>query len=147
MSNELASPLLEALAPKSEEDFLNLYAILNGQSLPANTGYSKGRWLIDIHIPPTYPITPPHIKFVTKICHANVDWETGEICVDVLKERWTPVLGIVGALECIGRLLVESGTDSPLGIEVAALERMGDHVGKRSLIGFWCEEERWRGGI
>lgn len=67
--------------------------------------------------------------------------------MDVLKERWTPILGVVGALECVGRLLAEGATESPLGIEVASLERTGDMIGKRSLVEFWCDEERWDGGL
>lgn len=63
----------------------------------------------------------------------------------MLKENWTPVLGVVGALECVVRLLGEPGTDSPLGVEVAALLRGGDSVGARSLIGFWAGEERYQG--
>ena len=51
------------------------------------------------------------------------------MCLDVLKENWTPVLGVVGALESVGRLLGEPGTDSPLGVEVAGLLREGDVVG------------------
>ncbi|KAI1006882.1 hypothetical protein K3495_g1343 [Podosphaera aphanis] len=140
------SIFIDALAP-SPENLLQLSAILSGRSLPPETGYAHGRWLLRISIPPSYPIQPPRIHFVTKICHANVDWDTGELCLDVLQERWTPVLGVVGALECVGRLLAEAGTDSPLGIEVAALERDGDMVGKRSLVGFWCSEERWEGGL
>ena len=67
--------------------------------------------------------------------------------MDVLKEKWTPVLGVVGALESVGWLLGEGGVDSPLGVEVAALLREGDEVGARGLVGFWCGEERWEGEL
>jgi len=76
-----------------------------------------------------------------------VKWETGEICLDVLGERWTPVLGVVGALESIGRLLGEPGVDSPLNVDVAALIRGGDWIGARGLVGFWSEEERFDGEL
>lgn len=84
---------------------------------------------------------------MTKICHPNVQWETGEICLDVLKEAWSPVLGVVGALECVIRLLGEPGVDSPLNVDVAGLVRGGDVVGARGLIGYWCQEERFEGTI
>ena len=66
-------------------------------------------------------------------------WETGEICLDVLKENWTPVLGVVGALESVGRLLGDpgEGVDSPLNVEMGALLRQGDWVGARGLVGFY----------
>lgn len=141
------SRYIECLAPSSSDNVLRLSSILTGRSLPPETGYANGRWLLSIDIPENYPNVPPKIQFITKICHPNIKWESGEICLDVLQDRWTPVLGVVGALECVGRLLAEGATDSPLGIEVAALERMGDMIGKRSLVGFWCEEERWNGDL
>ncbi|KAL2072793.1 hypothetical protein VTL71DRAFT_12136 [Oculimacula yallundae] len=135
-----------SLAP-TPSSLLTLHAILSGSSLPPSTGYTSGRWLLRITIPPNYPNAPPNIVFLTKICHANVAWESGEVCLDVLKENWTPVLGVVGALESVGRLLGEAGVDSPLNVEVASLLRNGDKVGARALVGFWCEEERWEGGL
>jgi peroxin-4 len=89
----------------------------------------------------------PKITFLTKVCHANIAWKTGEVCLDVLGERWTPILGIVGALEAVVRLLGEPGTDSPLNVDVAALVRGGDWLGARALVGFYCGEERYEGGL
>ncbi|RFU26720.1 hypothetical protein B7463_g9606, partial [Scytalidium lignicola] len=96
-------------------------AIISGAHLPPQTGYTQGRWLLSITIPPTYPNRPPEIRFENKICHPNIAWSTGEICLDVLKDNWRPVIGIKGAVESVVRLLAEPGVDSPLGIEVAAL--------------------------
>jgi len=98
-------------------------------------------------VPPTYPNQPPDIRFVNKVCHPNVGWNTGEICLDVLKDNWRPVIGIKGAVESVVRLLAEPGVDSPLGIEVAALLRQGDSIGARGLVGYWCGEERYEGSI
>lgn len=92
-------------------------------------------------------MAPPKIKFLTKICHPNVDFESGDVCLDLLKEEWTPVLGVVGAVESVGRLLGEPGWDSPLGVEVAALGRQGDSIGVRGLVGFWTGEERFEGSL
>jgi peroxin-4 len=139
-------PLITSLVP-SPANILSLRCILSGSTLPPSGGYTSGRWLLSITVPPTYPIAPPMITFVTKICHPNVKWETGEICLDVLKENWTPVLGVVGALESVGRLLGEPGVDSPLNVEMGALLRQGDSVGARGLVGFWCGEERFVGNI
>ncbi|KAG9246687.1 ubiquitin-conjugating enzyme/RWD-like protein [Calycina marina] len=144
--NTSPPPTIPSLT-SSPTSLLSLRAILvspPSQNLPA---YTHGRWLLSIAIPPTYPIAPPVITFVTKICHPNIKFETGEICLDVLGERWTPVLGVVGALEAVGRLLGEPGVDSPLNVDVAALVRGGDWVGSRGLAGFWTGEERFEGGI
>jgi peroxin-4 len=140
-------PTIESLSPVSPSNILSLRAILSGASLPPSTGYASGRWLLSIVIPPTYPIAPPTVTFVTRICHPNVKWETGEVCLDVLKENWTPVLGVLGALESVGRLLGEPGVDSPLNVDVANLLRAGDQIGARGLIGYWSGEERFGGWI
>jgi peroxin-4 len=145
-SSATSPPGIVSLAPLTS-NILSLRAILSGSPLPPSSGYHNGRWLLSITIPPTYPIAPPTITFVTKVCHANVKWETGEICLDVLKENWTPILGVVGALEAILRLLGEPGMDSPLNVDVAALGRQGDSVGGRALVEFWCGEERWNGDL
>jgi peroxin-4 len=138
--------IIPSLVP-SPSNVLSLRAVLSGAPLPSTSPYRTGRWLLSISIPPTYPNTPPTVTFVTRICHPNVKFETGEICLDVLKENWTPILGVVGSLEAVGRLLEEPGVDSPLNLEVAALERGGDWVGARGLVGFWCGEERWEGSL
>lgn len=57
------------------------------------------------------------------------------------------MLGVVGALECVVRLLGEPGVDSPLNVEMGALLRGGDWVGARGLVGFWCGEERFEGEL
>ncbi|APA09011.1 hypothetical protein SS1G_02877 [Sclerotinia sclerotiorum 1980 UF-70] len=135
-----------ALAP-SPSSLLTLSAILQcPTSSPPSLGYLTGRWLLSISLPSNYPIGAPKIKFVTKICHPNVKWETGEICLDVLADKWTPVLGVVGALECVGALVAGGGDEtSPLNVEIARLKGMGDTVGARALVGWWCAEERFEG--
>ncbi|RDL36788.1 UBC-like protein [Venustampulla echinocandica] len=138
-------PTIQALSPTSPSNVLSLHAILIAD--PSLLGYAGGRWLLSISVPPTYPIAPPEIKFVTRVCHPNVKWETGDICLDLLKDAWTPVLGIVGALEAVGRLLGEPGVDSPLNVEVAALGRQGDSVGVRSLVGYFTGENRFAGEL
>jgi peroxin-4 len=106
-----------------------------------------GRGLLDIHIPPTYPLSPPSIRFVTPICHPNVDFKTGEICLDTLKTSWTPVYTISATMTAIHQLLTSAEPDSPLNVDVAQLFRVGDDVGARSLIRFYTETERWNGGV
>jgi len=141
------SPCVAALAPVSPSNVLSLRAILTGSHLPSTSPYHNGRWLLSITVPENYPIGAPEFKFVTRICHPNVKWETGEICLDLLGANWTPILGVMGGLEAVSRLLGEPGLDSPLAVEIAALERQGDSIGARGLVGFWCAEERWEGGL
>lgn len=102
-----------------------------------------GRWLLSIAIPSTYPLTPPSIKFETPICHPNVDFRTGEICLDLLKTSWSPAYTITTTLTSIHQLLTSAEPDSPLNVDIAQLLRQEDYVGAEALIRFYTETERY----
>ncbi len=106
---------------------------------------ADGRWLLRITIPPTYPLAPPTIAFATPIVHANVHPQTGEICLDLLKDAWTPAYSVLECVRAIRMLLGAPGVDSPLNVDVAALLRDGDVRGARALVELWVEEERFEG--
>jgi len=129
-----SSPAVSRLEPVGD-DLTQLTADLLG---PAGTPYSGGLWNLTIAVPPTYPNTPPSIQFRTPICHANVSFTTGEICLDLLKTTWTPAYGIVSTMEAIQQLLTEGGEpDSPLNIDLAVLLREGDRVAADGLVRFY----------
>ncbi|OAL46454.1 ubiquitin-conjugating enzyme [Pyrenochaeta sp. DS3sAY3a] len=126
----------------ADEDIMNWRAVMTG--VPG-TAYEGGRWLLDIHIPSQYPLSPPSVRFVTPICHPNVDFKTGEICLDLLKTSWTPAYTISTTMTSIHQLLTSAEPDSPLNVDVAQLFRIGDEVGAQSLIRFYTETERYQG--
>ncbi len=104
-----------------------------------------GRWLLRIAIPPAYPLQPPQITFATPIVHANVNLQTGEICLDLLKDAWTPAYSVLECVRAVRMLLGAPGIDSPLNVDVAAMLRDGDVLGARRLVELWAEEERFEG--
>ena len=104
---------------------------------------ADGQWLLNITVPTNYPNTPPVIKFATPICHPNIHFRSGEICLDLLKDAWSPVYTISQTLTAVHQLLNSAQPDSPLNVDVAQLLRQGDLVGAEGLVRFWCQRERW----
>ncbi|EXV04253.1 ubiquitin-activating enzyme E2 family protein, partial [Metarhizium robertsii] len=93
-----------------------------------------GRWLVSISVPPTYPLQAPKMRFVTPIVHPNIALQTGEICLDLLKDAWTPAYSVLECVRAVRMLLSCPETDSPLNVDVAAAAE-----GRRRR---WHEEAR-----
>ena len=72
---------------------------------PSDSVYDGGKFQIDIKIPEKYPYVPPKMQFDTKIWHPNVSSQTGAICLDILKDEWSPALSIRTALLSIQALM------------------------------------------
>jgi ubiquitin-conjugating enzyme E2 D len=87
---------------------------------PDETPYSGGIFTLSILFPPDYPFNPPKIKFITKIYHCNIN-DYGGICLDILKDQWSPALTISKVLISISSLLSDCNPEDPLVPEIARL--------------------------
>lgn len=87
---------------------------------PDDSPFSGGVFYLDISFPKDYPFKPPKVTFTTKIYHPNVN-RNGAICLDILKNEWTPALTIGKVLLSICSLLTDPNPDDPLDPEVARL--------------------------
>ena len=89
---------------------------------PTETPYENGIFFLNIHFPADYPFKPPKINFITKIYHCNIG-NSGSICLDILKEKWSPALTINKVLLSICSLFSDCNPDDPLVPEIAKLYR------------------------
>ena len=85
---------------------------------PGNTPYENGIFRAELYLPEDYPMTAPKVVFNTKIYHPNID-NLGRICLDILKDKWSPALQIRSVLLSIQALLSSPNPDDPLNNEAA----------------------------
>ncbi|KAJ6418748.1 hypothetical protein OIU84_002010 [Salix udensis] len=125
------------------EDMFHWQATIMG---PPDSPYAGGVFLVTIHFPPDYPFKPPKnhacsstvtkasftrglrfeplfcnkkkVAFRTKVFHPNIN-SNGSICLDILKEQWSPALTISKVLLSICSLLTDPNPDDPLVPEIA----------------------------
>ncbi|KAF7820068.1 ubiquitin-conjugating enzyme E2-17 kDa-like [Senna tora] len=97
------------------EDMFHWQATIMG---PADSPYAGGVFLVTIHFPPDYPFKPPKVSFRTKVFHPNIN-SNGSICLDILKEQWSPALTVSKVLLSICSLLTDPNPDDPLVPEIA----------------------------
>ena len=86
---------------------------------PDDTPYAGGTFSVDILIPQGYPFEPPKMKFITRVWHPNVSSVTGAICLDILKDQWSPALTIKTAMISLQALLCSPVPEDPQDGQVA----------------------------
>ena len=106
---------------------------------PIDTCYQGGIFDVDIVIPDDYPFKPPKMKFDTKIWHPNISSVTGAICLDILKNEWTPALTIRTALISLQALMCEPVPNDPQDA-VVAKQYMSDINLFNQTAKHWVEE-------
>lgn len=84
---------------------------------PPDTPFEGGDFFVNINVPTDYPINPPKCQFITKIFHPNIHFQTGEICFELLKDKWSPQWTLESVCRAILDLLNNPNADSPLNCD------------------------------
>ncbi|XP_065310431.1 ubiquitin-conjugating enzyme E2-22 kDa isoform X1 [Dermacentor albipictus] len=96
------------------------YTELRGEIAgPPDTPYEGGTFVLEIHVPETYPFNPPKVRFITKIWHPNISSVTGAICLDILKDQWAAAMTLRTVLLSLQALLAAAEPDDPQDAVVA----------------------------
>jgi ubiquitin-conjugating enzyme E2 C len=82
--------------------------------------YERLSFKLVIRFPQNYPVAAPTVTFETPVFHPNVD-QYGNICLDILKDKWSAVYDVRTTLQSVRSLLGEPNNDSPLNSEAAQL--------------------------
>ncbi len=100
----------------------NIYEWVSTILGPANSPYQGGVFYLDIHFSPDYPFKPPKVTFKTRIYHCNINSNV-QICLDILKDNWSPALTISKVLLSICSLLTDCNPKDTLVAPIAQQAR------------------------
>ncbi|KAK5125982.1 hypothetical protein LTR85_011337 [Meristemomyces frigidus] len=97
--------------------------------------YGGGCFRARLNFPPTYPLAPPTMRFMTPLFHPNI-YANGEVCISILHppgddkfgyesaaERWSPVQTPESILLSVISMLSSPNDESPANVEAGKLWR------------------------
>ncbi|EPS71389.1 hypothetical protein M569_03369, partial [Genlisea aurea] len=138
----LSEPAPGISASPSEDNMRYFNVMILG---PTQSPYEGGVFKLELFLPEEYPMAAPKVRFLTKIYHPNIDkvwdilndvyithflsplyvcrihfpFQLGRICLDILKDKWSPALQIRTVLLSIQALLSAPNPDDPLSENIA----------------------------
>ncbi|CAF1614576.1 unnamed protein product [Adineta ricciae] len=105
---------------------------------PSESPYEGGKFKVELFLPDEYPMAPPKVRFMTKLYHPNID-KLGRVCLDILKEKWSPALQIRTVLLSIQALLSAPNPDDFLDADVAEKWKADEH-GAKAIARDWTQK-------
>lgn len=101
-----------------DSDIFHWHAVIAG---PDGTAWEGGVFRLDVQFSDTYPVAPPHVRFLTKnVFHPNV-YVDGNICLDTLKSCWSASLDVEALLLSLRSLLADPNPNSAANGAAATL--------------------------
>ncbi|KAM7105471.1 ubiquitin-conjugating enzyme E2 E3 isoform 1-T5 [Molossus nigricans] len=113
LTSWLQSPFELITQPSAGPKGDNIYEWRSTILGPPGSVYEGGVFFLDITFSSDYPFKPPKVTFRTRIYHCNINSQ-GVICLDILKDNWSPALTISKVLLSICSLLTDCNPADPL---------------------------------
>ncbi|CAI9771439.1 unnamed protein product [Fraxinus pennsylvanica] len=102
--------------PEGKDDLMNFEVTIQ----PDEGYYLGGAFVFSFQISPIYPHEAPKVKCKTKVYHPNIDLE-GNVCLNILREDWKPVLNINTIIYGLYHLFTEPNHEDPLNPDAASV--------------------------
>ncbi|XP_054713837.1 nedd8-conjugating enzyme UbcE2M-like [Uloborus diversus] len=126
--NDLSIPMTCAIDFPTADDLFNFKL-----TITPDEGFFKDYGIaFSFAVGQNYPYEPPKVKCLTEIYHPNIDLE-GNVCLNILREDWKPVLTINSIVYGLQFLLLEPNPEDPLN-ETAATQLKMDSKGFASNV-------------
>jgi len=110
------------------DDILNFTLTIE----PDEGMYKGGSFHFNFAINQNFPHDPPKVKCTQKIYHPNIDLE-GNVCLNILREDWKPVLNLNAVIVGMQFLFLEPNASDPLNKEAAEDLRLHREGFKRNV--------------
>ena len=101
----------------NDKDYYHWKACFIG---PKNTPFENGLFFIEIKLDNNYPESKPLARFRTRVYHPNVDWYSGKICLNYIKDKWSSNNILRDAIINIFYLLQQPIFDSALNSDTSS---------------------------
>jgi len=111
-----------------KDDLLNFKLAIQ----PDEGFYKTGRFIFNFKVGLNYPHEPPKVKCETMVYHPNIDLE-GNVCLNILREDWKPVLTINAIVYGIQYLFLEPNPDDPLNKDAAEVLRQNRRLFEQNV--------------
>ncbi|ESQ50583.1 hypothetical protein EUTSA_v10022872mg [Eutrema salsugineum] len=102
--------------PNGKNDLMNFEVTIK----PDEGYYKNGKFVFTFQVSSVYPHEAPKVKCITKVYHPNIDLE-GNVCLNILREDWKPVLNINTVIYGLFHLFTEPNYEDPLNHDAAAV--------------------------
>ncbi|CAN8019197.1 unnamed protein product, partial [Ixodes persulcatus] len=132
--NELNLPKTCQMEFPDPDDLLSFKLVI----CPDEGFYRGGRFVFSFRVSANYPHEPPKVKCETMVYHPNIDLD-GNVCLNILREDWKPVLTINSIVYGLQYLFLEPNPEDPLNKDAAEVlqnnRRLFEQNVKKAMLG------------